>query len=176
MILVNLFGGPGSGKSTMAAALFAKLKTDGVKVELVGEEAKDLVFNHALELLDNQVLVTALQYQRVLRLQKAGATVAISDSPLGLGRFYSKGKPYEKELVALISALEAGFPATVDFFVQRVKPYQKFGRLQTEDEAKAIDNELHKLVPTAIKVLGNEQGTQAVYNYITWRMDGSSSR
>ena len=45
MICINFYGGPGIGKSTMAAKMFAALKTAGVKTELVGEFAKDLVYD-----------------------------------------------------------------------------------------------------------------------------------
>jgi adenylylsulfate kinase-like enzyme len=41
--VINLFGGPGTGKSTLAAALFTDLKMKGINAELVTEFAKDLV-------------------------------------------------------------------------------------------------------------------------------------
>lgn len=41
MLIVNLFGAPGAGKSTLAAYVFAKLKMAGVNAELVTEFAKD---------------------------------------------------------------------------------------------------------------------------------------
>jgi adenylylsulfate kinase-like enzyme len=34
-VAINFYGGPGSGKSTMAAAVFAELKSRNVEVELV---------------------------------------------------------------------------------------------------------------------------------------------
>lgn len=40
-LVVNLFGGPGSGKSTGAAYVFARLKMLGYNAELVTEFAKD---------------------------------------------------------------------------------------------------------------------------------------
>lgn len=43
-LVVNLFGGPGCGKSTTMARLFADLKTRGLNVEMVSEFAKDLVY------------------------------------------------------------------------------------------------------------------------------------
>jgi len=41
---INIFGGPGAGKSTTAALLFAEMKSGGFKVELVTEVAKDFVW------------------------------------------------------------------------------------------------------------------------------------
>ena len=41
-MIINLFGGPGTGKSTGAAYIFAKLKMCGVNCELITEFAKDM--------------------------------------------------------------------------------------------------------------------------------------
>lgn len=43
-IVVNLIGSPGTGKSTIASELFAKMKWEGFDVELVSEYAKELVW------------------------------------------------------------------------------------------------------------------------------------
>ena len=40
-LVINLIGGPCSGKSTIAAELFARLKKMGVHCELVSEYIKD---------------------------------------------------------------------------------------------------------------------------------------
>lgn len=45
-LVVNLFGGPGVGKSTGAAKVFSELKLLGVNCELVGEFAKDKTWEH----------------------------------------------------------------------------------------------------------------------------------
>ena len=42
-LVVNLLGAPGSGKSTIAASIFSKLKFQNLNVELVSEYAKELV-------------------------------------------------------------------------------------------------------------------------------------
>lgn len=41
-LVINFFGGPGCGKSTMASRLFSELKSKGVKCEYVTEYAKDV--------------------------------------------------------------------------------------------------------------------------------------
>ena len=40
-LVVNLFGGPGTGKSTMMAGIFAKLKSLGYDCEMCVEFAKE---------------------------------------------------------------------------------------------------------------------------------------
>lgn len=54
MILVNLYGAPGSGKSTGAAYIFSKLKMAGIDAELVTEFAKDKVWEESKAPFDNQ--------------------------------------------------------------------------------------------------------------------------
>ena len=44
MLVVNLFGAPGAGKSTGASYVFSQLKMMGVNAELVTEFAKDKVW------------------------------------------------------------------------------------------------------------------------------------
>lgn len=45
MLVINLFGVPGAGKSTGAAYIFARLKMLGINTELVTEFAKDKVWD-----------------------------------------------------------------------------------------------------------------------------------
>lgn len=43
--IINLWAGPGSGKSTIAAYVFSKLKMKNINCELVTEYAKQLVYS-----------------------------------------------------------------------------------------------------------------------------------
>lgn len=52
-IVVNLFGQPGAGKSTLAAYTFAKLKMMNVNCELVTEFAKDKTWEKNFTVLSN---------------------------------------------------------------------------------------------------------------------------
>jgi adenylate kinase family enzyme len=51
-LFVNLFGSPGTGKSTMAASIFAELKWRGVDCEIVTEYAKELTWKAKKESVD----------------------------------------------------------------------------------------------------------------------------
>lgn len=42
-LVVNLWGGPGCGKSTLAAELFVTLKKSNIEVALVNEYAQELI-------------------------------------------------------------------------------------------------------------------------------------
>ena len=47
-ICICLYASPSSGKSTMAANVFSKLKMLGINCELVTEFAKDLVWDNSM--------------------------------------------------------------------------------------------------------------------------------
>ena len=83
MLIVNLFAGPGAGKSTIAAYVFARLKMAGVNCELAPEFAKDKVWEHNQTALDNQIYVFAKQYYRITRCADQ-VDVVITDSPVAL--------------------------------------------------------------------------------------------
>ena len=64
-LIVNLYGGPGSGKSTGAAYLFAKLKMAGVDAEYVTEFAKDKVWEGNQEAFRCQFYITGKRTFRI---------------------------------------------------------------------------------------------------------------
>lgn len=85
--------------------------------------------------------------------------MAICDSPLSLSILYSQSRPYFKEIVPLVRKLESLFPNTYNIFVQRVKPYSKFGRYQEEEQAKGLDQQAMQLLsPIHLGVTGDESG------------------
>lgn len=143
-LVVNLFGGPGTGKSTGAAYIFSKLKMLGVDAELVTEFAKDKVWEEDKEVFNNQTYILGKQSFRISRCY-GKVDVIITDSPLALSAEYGKDLDEAEEIKALSMALHKKYNR-VDIFLNRVKPYNPNGRNQTEDEAKDIDNNLKNLL------------------------------
>lgn len=147
MLIVNLFAGPGAGKSTLAAATFASLKASGVCAELVTEFAKDCVWEGREGPLRCQPYVFGEQLWRLERLRGRGVEVAVTDSPILLAALYGRGSvpPSFANLVVDYALRER--PLNVR--VRRVKPYDPRGRLQTEEEARKLDDEIDRLVDAA---------------------------
>ena len=88
-LVVNFFGGPHTGKSTLAAGLYYELKLNGYNVELAREFAKDLVYEEGIDTLQNQFYVTGTQYHRQMQPFKK-VDVVITDSPILLGIFFNR--------------------------------------------------------------------------------------
>jgi hypothetical protein len=79
--IVNLFGGPGTGKSTNAALSFGKLKVRGITAEYISEFAKDLVWEERHHALGYQPYLSAKQIYRIQRVI-GKVPVIITDSPI----------------------------------------------------------------------------------------------
>jgi len=146
MLVVNLFAPPGSGKSTMAAHIFAKLKWANINCELVTEFAKDLTWENRQKTLENQLYVFAKQHHRLNRL-KEQVDVVVTDSPLMLSIIYNDkycGNNF-KHLNSLV--LEQHFKFNnYNIFINRKKPYNPIGRNQTEKETIEIGMEIKDLL------------------------------
>ena len=148
-VVCNLFGGPGSGKSTTATGVFSRLKQRGVNCELVTEYAKDAVWDRAEALLQNQLHVFAQQFHRQWRLL-GKVDFIITDSPILLSAVYllysNEKEPTRFFSPDYMDRMEAFMRDTfrqfdnLNIFIRRSKPYQPIGRLQTEDEARGIDD------------------------------------
>jgi len=146
MVVINLFGGPGSGKSTTAAGLFFKMKTDNrVKsVELVTEFAKDMVYaGRTEELRDNQLYITAKQYGRMQRLV-GKVDYIITDSPLVQSIMYTP-EDYFHSFKQLVLEVYNSFD-NFNVFINRVKEYKIYGRGQTEEESDLISKNILDLL------------------------------
>lgn len=135
MKLINLYGGPGTGKSTTAATLFSKLKWQGVNCELVTEYAKDVVWEESYKKLENQIYIFGKQLHRIWRV-KDKVDVVVTDSPIILSLVY--GQDQSETFKALVLEEFRKFDS-INIFLQRHKPYVQSGRTQTESKAKEID-------------------------------------
>jgi nicotinamide riboside kinase len=164
--IINLYGGPGTGKSTTAAYTFAKLKAEGHNAELVTEYAKELVWEERHKALANQTYILGKQSYRVQRLLDK-VDVIVTDSPILLSLIY--GKNWEA-LDNLTLDIHRSWD-TLDIFLERnpdAHPYNPLGRYQTEEEAKLLDItikatlELYRIPFTTIKISTAEKVAEEI--------------
>ncbi len=165
--IINLFAGPGSGKSTTAALLFGKMKLAGYNCELVTEFAKRLTWESRKSALNNQAYVFGKQLHYLDNIV-GQVDYIITDSPILLSAIY-KPEIYPKTFIPFVLDI-FNYYNNINFFIRRIKPYNPIGRNQTEDEAKLIDdkiyNFLHKKNIDFLTVLGDERAPQKILDYI----------
>jgi hypothetical protein len=136
--IINLFAGPGSGKSTTAAGLFHKMKKKGLSVELVTEYAKEKVWENSKEILSDQLYLLAKQNRRLERL-RGKVDWVITDSPLLLGAYF--GEKYGEHPEIVVPATHGIFKTydNLNFFILRTKPFDPRGRVGNEEGARRAD-------------------------------------
>lgn len=153
--VVNLFGGPGVGKSTLAAEVFVGLKKRGVQVELIQEYVKAWAWEGKPIGTFDQLYILAKQLKLETRLY-GKVEVVVTDSPLLFSpiyeRFYGSKSPMsETAALSVMRAAEEGGVVHLHYVLPRTVPYDAAGRYQNEEQAKDVDRwmetflEFHKL-------------------------------
>lgn len=139
MKVINLYGGPGIGKSTAAAALYVQLKREGKSCELVTEFARDLVWDESKS-IQNQVYILGNQHHRLWRVK---ADFVIMDSPLLLGLAY-----HDSPAVRALAHQEYLKYDNVDILLTRKFALQtEGGREQTQEhEVLQIDARIRSIL------------------------------
>lgn len=139
----NLFGGPGSGKSTTAAWLFSELKLQLVSVELVTEYVKAWACQKRAIRGFDQVYLFGKQMQYEYRFLSSGIKNIVTDSPTFLSPVYAKlympESPMWKSLIDINYEYDNEQRFTNIFLIRGDKPYVQEGRYQDQEGAKAID-------------------------------------
>lgn len=147
MLVVNLYGAPGAGKSTGAAYVFSKLKMLGVNAELVTEFAKDKVWEESRAVFENQAYIFGKQYFRISRVQEK-VDVVITDSPLLLCSYYGKNDPVLGDAFQELVKNVSDSYCSINAFIDRVKEYNPVGRFQTEQESDEVSESLQSMLDT----------------------------
>lgn len=143
--VINLFAGPGAGKSTTAAGVFYTLKGKyNINCEYVSEYAKELAWEKNMFLISDQLHIAANQNRGLERL-RGKVDYAISDSPLILGIHYSTNYFLRKSLENLITELFDSYD-NQNFFINRTKEYNPHGRFQTLEQAIQADQDIKDLM------------------------------
>ena len=167
-IVINLAGAPGAGKSTGAAYIFSSLKQKGINCELVGEFAKDKTWEHNILALSCQEYVLGKQSYRMARCRDE-VDVIITDSPLPLSIIYNTNHAISESFPKLVMDIFNTY-SNLNFFLNRVKPYNPKGRNQTESESDELSNKIKQLYDELgiqyKEIDGDSQGYQDIVEYV----------
>lgn len=144
MRVINLFGAPGSGKSTAMHGLVHKMKMLGLSVEEASEFYKEIVMEDGTNnKFGGQLYVLGEQNRRLARLEDKN-DFAITDCPLPLISFYSPQnyvQGFEEFCINLFNNYE-----NHNYFLTINHPFESEKRIHKEEEAKNLEKEIPKFL------------------------------
>lgn len=165
MLVVNLFGVPGAGKSTGAAYVFSKLKMRGINAELVTEYAKDMVWENNQKGLRNQEYIFGSQSYRMDRLRDK-VDVIVTDCPLFLTAFYNKSPVLGKEFNTVVKKVFDTYN-NMNFFIYQLRDFNEAGRVHTKEQALSMQEPLLKMLDDNHVKYNIIMGEEKDYDMIT---------
>lgn len=141
--VINLFGGPGCGKSTLAAKLYSELKQQHIEVEYVNEYPKQLVYEENVLSLQNQILVFATQHHRIWTAARHNQIV-ITDSPILLSTVYNpQTSVYLRQLIIEMHHQFTNF----NILLTRVPSFHSMtGRIHSLQQSAELDQHIEEVL------------------------------
>ena len=137
--VINIFGAPSTGKSTLASGLFYEMKMRGCTVELAYEYIKDKVYEGSPYPFQDQLYTFAKQNKKIRQLVDK-VDYVICDSPLLQGLVYQS----DKEPKVLTQTILDYFNMydNVNILLHRSHKFQEVGRVHSEEESKRIGEQI----------------------------------
>ena len=174
MIIVNLYGGPGSGKSTMRADVFRQLKQRGVNCEEVTEFAKVCVWEGRFSALKCQPFIFAQQLYATQMLSES-VDVVVTDSPLLLCHYYASLQGRDPESFYTYMRDAAAQFVSMDYFLTRAGQYKTDGRMQNEEEANQVGDDIQAMLDHQgvdyRELVGNDTSAGHIVHWVMQRLD-----
>lgn len=148
---INIYGSPGSGKSTFSTYIFSRMKSLGIDCEYVPEFAKQMIWSGNKELFEkpeNQFYICANQFY-ALNCLKWKVDVVITDSPIFLSCIYNRSTFLDEKYDHVVNQLDDSLGVwKLNFLINRNDkiPYNQNGRNETESESLEIHERIKKLL------------------------------
>ena len=154
MFIINLFGGPGIGKTVLAADLFSILAKRGHNTELILEYAKSCFYENRMNILkEDQFYVLAKQHRSIARLKNHNVEYVVVDGPMEMSAAYNNPDNFDQPLIEqTIKYLHSNYKC-LNVLLERNPAYgfNPVGRYQKNmDEAIKYDT----MVVDTLKSLG----------------------
>ncbi len=150
--IITLYGGPGSGKSTTSAHIFAELKQRQASVELVREYVKKWAWQgRKISGYDEFYFVGKQIHEESTLFGKVDYIV--TDKPLLMDIYYSQRYASPTIAKGIRAAVTSFYAAAAEdghqhlhVFLTRSKPYDARGRYEDEATARQMDGEIRDML------------------------------
>lgn len=149
-LIINLYGGPGVGKSTVASGLKYYLTLLGLVVEAPEEIAKNIVWRGNIYLLKEQKLLLEKMKKKFEGIINGNhADIIISDSPFLLHNIYNsytdKEKiDFERDVKEYNEKLKEH---SLNFFLNPTfNNYKEEGRVETKSESEKVHKKIKQIL------------------------------
>lgn len=148
--VINLYGGSGVGKSTVAALLFARMKMQGLHVELVREYVKLWAWGGRKVRQEDQIYLLGKQsaYESMLY---GKVDYIVTDSPVLLAGMYAEwhngadGKYVTRAANSFIEQARRNSGVSIrNYLLERQGVFDPRGRWETAEEAERFDQFLEE--------------------------------
>lgn len=168
---INIFGGPGCGKSTAASAVFTNLKCDGYNTELIQEYVKTWAYEgRDIKPFDQLYLFSKQLRKEAVLLHDNRVQLVVTDSPLMMSVCYSTlvDKSLSTHLQGLANEFEKTYEPLNIVLGREGCEYRLDGRYQNYDEAVKMDElirnylDRNKVAYTEIPFYAHSQIVQLV--------------
>lgn len=135
-LVINLIGGPCSGKSTIAAELFARLKKMGIHCELVSEYIKDRIYEENQTMPKNQIAIFGMEYYNISNKLGKVDVIVHDGSFINNIIYKTEENKYFDDLI--ISEYKRFW--NLDFFIKRGNiEFETYGRIHNLKQSKELD-------------------------------------
>lgn len=150
--IINLFGGPGVGKSTTASGLFYSLKQNGIVCDSPYEFPKQVAWEENYSQISDQLYIFANQHRGIVR-SYGKVDYIIMDSPLLLSLIYKNGyindypaSFYKNSFDSMVMELFSSYD-NINILLENTENKFEFeGRLQNYNESLIFDNKIKKML------------------------------
>ena len=138
---INLWAGPGAGKSTVAEGISHHLKKKGYSVELVREWIKEWAYMKRVPKSFDQAYIFMNQLHSEDLLLQHGVETVVTDSPamLSIVYAYRSAAPYWAELLRIAKLFDEQYPSINIFLSREGIDYKQNGRYEDFTQAVAMD-------------------------------------
>lgn len=147
MKIINLYGGPCSGKSTVMAGTFWLMKVLGLNVEMATEYCKDAVYSGDSWPFKDQQYVFAHMRKKIKQCEGKHVDYIVTDSPLLMSHVY--GADELKTFHDLVDD-EYSRMDNANYLLLRSFPYSSVGRRHSAKSSR----EVHEQIAAMLKRKG----------------------